>query len=377
MNPLLPKAAVHEDPAATILECVVPHVRSVHPYVPGDQPSGGGWVKLNTNELPYPCSPRVGPAIAAEVGSLAKYPDPASRPLRAALARHHGVGADQVIVGNGSDDILNLLVRVFSPEREGTWMTFPGYSLYPTLVAIRGSRIDHVPFPEDMRLPVEALLAADPALLFLTTPNAPTGVGFENEEIRALLEGTRGIVVADEAYADFANGSAIALLAAYPRLVITRTFSKSFGLAGLRVGYALAHPEVIGYLDRVRDSYNVNRLSQAGALAALEDTAYYADVVGRVKSTRDRFAHSLSERGWFTYPSATNFVFTRPATTSGTTGAGVARSLFEHLRNDRILVRYFPSHPFTEAFLRISIGTDEDMAVVEKSIQRWTPPPAE
>lgn len=366
--------AVQEDPAALIRERVLAHVRAVHPYVPGDQPSGGGWVKLNTNELPYPCSPRVGPAIAAEVARLPKYPDPASRPLRAAIARHHGVGTDQVIVGNGSDDILNLLVRVFSPEGEGTWMTFPGYSLYPTLVAIRGSRIDHVPFAEDMRLPVEALVAADPALLFLTTPNAPTGVGFPNEEIRALLEGTRGIVVADEAYADFANENAIALLAEYPRLVITRTFSKSFGLAGLRVGYALAHPEVIGYLDRVRDSYNVNRLSQAGALAALEDTAYYADVVARVKSTRDRFAQSLGERGWFSYPSATNFVFTRPATSSGATGADVARSLFEHLRNDHILVRYFPSHPFTEAFLRISIGTDEDMAVVENSIQRWTSP---
>lgn len=348
-----------------------PHIPRLRPYVPGEQPTDGNWVKLNTNELPYPCSRDVGPAIAAEVERLPLYPSPRSMPLRRALAEHHGVDPAQVIIGNGSDDILNLLARVFCGEDGDAVMAFPGYSLYPVITAIRGEEIRRVRFGGDMRLPVDALAAAGPRILFLTTPNAPTGVGFENDEISRLLDAVPGIVVADEAYADFAESTAADLLARYPRLVVTRTFSKSYGLAGLRVGYALAHPETISLLDRVRDSYNVNRLSQAGALAALRDQAYFRETVARVKATRRECTAALEARGWFTYPSSANFVFTRPRDAAGREGPDVAESLFRFLHEHRVLVRHFPSDALTAPFLRVSIGTDAQMTSLFHIIDQW------
>ncbi|MCC5806728.1 MAG: histidinol-phosphate transaminase [Opitutales bacterium] len=347
------------------------HIARLHPYVPGEQPDDGNWIKLNTNELPYPCSRDVGPAIAAEVERLPLYPSPRSMPLRRALAEHHGVDPAQVIVGNGSDDILNLLTRVFCGTDGDAVMAFPGYSLYPVITAIRGAETHRVRFGEDMRLPVDALAAAKPRILFLTTPNAPTGVGFANDEIARLLDAVPGIVVADEAYADFAESTAADLLGRYPRLVVTRTFSKSYGLAGLRVGYALAHAETVDLLDRVRDSYNVNRLSQAGALAALRDQAYFRETVARVKATRARFSAELEERGWFTYPSSANFVFTRPRAADGREGPETAEALFRFLREHRVLVRHFPSDPLTAPFLRISIGTDAQMTSLSQIIDQW------
>ncbi len=353
------------------IELALPHVRALNAYVPGDQPEESNWIKLNTNELPYPCSPRVAAAVSGEVAKLPLYPNPRSLSLRKAIAAQHGLGANQVIVGNGSDDILNLLVRVFCDAKKGAAMTSPSYSLYPALVAIRGADTLRIPFAPDMALPVEAILAAQPRILFLTTPNAPTGVAFSNAALAELISRLEGMVVADEAYVDFAEDNAVPLLARFPNLVVTRTFSKSYGLAGLRVGYGLGHPEVIELLDRVRDSYNVNRLSQAGALAALEDRAYFDHTVGLVKATRDRFVAELVKRDWFCYPSSTNFVFTRPRRADGSEGPEVAQSLFEFLRCNRILVRYFPGDPLTAPYLRISIGTDQQMNVVSQIIESW------
>lgn len=346
------------------------HIARLHAYTPGMQPSGAGWVKLNTNESPYPPSPKVAEAVHAACDELRKYPSPTSADLRTAIAARHGLDASQVLVGNGSDDVLNLLMRAFGGSA-GSAMTFPSYSLYPVLAAIEGAGIGEIPFDEDMRLPVDAIAGASCNLFYLTSPNAPTGVAFATADIGRILQRFRGILVVDEAYGDFAEEDAIPLLSRHPNLVVTRTFSKSQALAGLRVGYALSSPQVIGILDRVRDSYNVNRLSQAGALAAVLDAPYYADCIARIKATRDAFIRDLDALGWFTYRSATNFVFTRPRTPQGREGADVAVSLYEHLKANRILVRYFGSHPFTAPFLRISIGTDADMAAVDKAIQSW------
>ncbi|MDP0499072.1 MAG: histidinol-phosphate transaminase [Verrucomicrobiota bacterium JB022] len=347
-----------------------PHVRDLHAYVPGTQPSGDGWIKLNTNELPYPCSPAVAQAVMAEMTRLPLYPSPTSAPLRAAVADLHGLTPEQVIVGNGSDDLLNLLVRVFGGQ---TVQTFPSYSLYPVLVSIENGKLQTVPFAEDMKLPVDELAALKGSILFLTTPNAPTGVAFPRDDVGRLCEKFDGIVVADEAYADFAERDCRPLLDKHANLVITRTFSKSYGLAGLRVGYALANAEVIGLLDRVRDSYNVNRLSQAGALAALRDQDYLREVVRKVKRTRDTFRQRCQARGWFTYASQSNFVFTRPETAGGQHSPELAQNLFEHLKARKILVRYFGSHPFTASFLRISIGTEEQMTTLNDAIDQWQP----
>jgi len=278
----------------------LPHIAALHAYTPGLQPTELGWIKLNTNECPYPPSPAVAKAVAAELGeagaSLRLYPEPTSAVLRAAIAAHHntvsetaGVSgtnalrAENVCVGNGSDDILNLLVRCFceevgqgsapvsggSGEEAGraAGFTLPSYSLYPVLVGIANGQSLSIEFDRSMRLPVERIAGSGASIFFLTSPNAPTGVGFSAAEIEAVLAAYDGLLVVDEAYAPFAREDAVSLLAGHPRLIVVRTFSKAYALAGIRVGYCLAHERVVALLDRVRDSYNVNRLSQAAALA--------------------------------------------------------------------------------------------------------------
>ncbi|MEZ5413955.1 MAG: histidinol-phosphate transaminase [Opitutaceae bacterium] len=358
-----------------IQSLALPHVAKLHAYTPGLQPTESGWTKLNTNECPYPPSPKVAEAIRSEVGeagaSLRLYPNPNSGPLRAAIASHHGLAPENVCVGNGSDDILNLLMRCFCrPDRSAGFM-LPSYSLYPVLVGVQDGASTVIPFDRSMRLPVDEMVASGSRVFFLTSPNAPTGVAFTNAEIETILSRLAGVLVVDEAYAPFARENAVSLLARHPRLVVVRTFSKAYALAGIRVGYALAHPDVIGLLDRVRDSYNVSRLSQIAAVAALGDTTYYDDVVSRVCATRDRYLKIFAEAGWFTYPSQANFIFTEPRNAKGEAGPEVARSAYDFLCSRKVLVRHFPSHALTAPFLRISVGTDDEMLVLWQTLQSW------
>jgi len=348
------------------------HVLALDPYVPGLQPRGSGWIKLNTNELPYPPPPAVCQAIQAEVARLARYPDPRSGALRAKLAETNRLEETQVIIGNGSDDILNLLVRCFGGPGRRTVQTAPSYSLYPVLNAIAGSGIQTLFFDETFRLPVDELVRVHPDLLFLTSPNAPTGVQFPLSEIDSLAGRMSGLLVIDEAYVDFAGETARPLLDSHANVVITRTFSKAYGLAGLRVGYALAQSDVIAVLDRVRDSYNVNRLSQAGALAALSEGAVYADYIERIKQTRETVRNQLETRHWKVYPSEANFLFARPTLADGRYGPEIARAFFDHLEARKILVRAFPAHPLTASFLRISIGNESEMDTFLKEAVEWT-----
>jgi histidinol-phosphate aminotransferase len=367
---------VSPEPPFDAVKLALPHLRALKAYTPGLQPSEPGWVKLNTNECPYPPSPRVADAILREVGtdgaSLRLYPNPSSRPLREALAAHHGVGVENVCVGNGSDDILNLLVRLFCSGASPAGFTLPSYSLYPVLVGIQDGRSEVIEFDRSMRLPIDRMIGSSAKVFFLTSPNAPTGVGFKTAEIERVLKEFRGVLVVDEAYAPFAGEDSVPLLARHPNLVVVRTFSKAYALAGMRIGYALAGPDVIGLLDRVRDSYNVNRVSQAGALAALGDTGYYGRVIATIRDTRDEFVRHCAEgRGWFTYPSEANFVFTEPKDGRGRTGAVVAGSAAAFLDARRILVRRFPSHALTESFLRITVGTNEEMLVLNQALEAW------
>ena len=355
-----------------VSEYALPHVKSLHAYTPGFQPKGEGWVKINTNENPYPPSPTVEEAIRALLGErLRLYPDPLSWGVREEIARLHGLNTDNVIVGNGSDDILNLLVRAFSTEEKAAAFVFPSYSLYPVLCGIQNSSTVEIPFDREMNLPLEAIVECGAQILFFTSPNAPTGVGFSNESLRALLAGFDGIVVIDEAYADFAEENAVELLGEFSNLVITRTLSKSYALAGLRVGYGLARPEAIEALDRVRDSYNVNLLSQAGAIAALRDQGYMKAIVGKIARTRDFYFSEFQNLGWFTYESQANMLFTEPVNSAGESGASVAIDLFEYLKARKILVRYFPGHALTESFLRISVGDEDQMLKLSETIEEW------
>ncbi len=355
----------------------LPHVAKLHAYTPGLQPTESGWVKLNTNECPYAPTPRVAVAIREELGedgtSLRLYPNPKSSPLRAAVAALHGHGLreENVCIGNGSDDILNLLVRAFCGGEADAGYMLPSYSLYPVLVAIQEGRTEIIEFDRSMTLPIEKIAASKARAFFLTSPNAPTGVAFTRDEIEAALKVFKGLFVVDEAYALFAKQDAVPLLAKYPNLVITRTLSKAYALAGIRVGYALAHADVIDVLDRVRDSYNVNRLSQAAALAAIGDPGYYQAIVTKINSTRDFYIGDWRARDWFTYPSQANFIFTEPKNARGESGAAVAKSAYDFLYKNKVLVRYFPSHPLTASFLRISVGTDEEMFTLDEKLQAW------
>jgi histidinol-phosphate aminotransferase len=365
----------------------LPHIAQLHAYTPGLQPTEPGWVKLNTNECPYAPSPRVAEAIRQELASdgasLRLYPNPKSSPLRVAVAKLHGHGLreENVCIGNGSDDILNLLVRAYGAgaprsaadaANGAIGFTLPSYSLYPVLVAIQDGRAQTLAFDRTMQLPLAQIAASPASAFFLTSPNAPTGVGFARDELEQAVKSFRGLFVIDEAYAPFARQDAVPLLAKYPNLVITRTLSKAYALAGIRVGYALAQPEVIDVLDRVRDSYNINRLSQAAALAALNDADYYTGVITKVKETRDHYLEEWrDQRGWFTYRSQANFIFTEPKNARGETGPAVAKSAYDFLYAHKVLVRYFPSHPLTASFLRISVGTDDEMLVLDEKLHTW------
>jgi len=393
-------------PSTPLMQLALPHVAVLHAYTPGLQPTEPGWVKLNTNECPYPPSPRVAEALREEIGadgaSLRLYPNPKSSPLRAAVAKLHGLTEENVCIGNGSDDILNLLVRIFcdtvrssrplgpaptnravdanfitgQETRATAGFMFPSYSLYPVLVGIQDGRSAVIEFDRTMRLPLDRIAASAAQVFFLTSPNAPTGVAFPNADLESILKSFRGVLVVDEAYVLFAQENAVPLLARYPNLVIVRTLSKAYALAGIRVGYALAQPELIGLLDCVRDSYNVNRLSQSAALAALGDADYYDAMLAKVKATRDTsLAQFAEKRGWFTYPSQANFIFTEPKNTRGESGPAVARAAYDFLCTRKVLVRHFPSHALTASFLRITVGTDGEMSALNESLDAWLKTP--
>ena len=348
----------------------LPHIQALHAYVPGEQPQGDGWVKLNTNENPYPPSPKVAEAIAAQVEQLRLYPEPVSAELRATIGERFGLSGANVIIGNGSDNILDLITRCYVCD-PGAGHTVPSYSLYPVVAGMSGQGLVDVEFDRSMKLNVEAMAATQAKVFFLTNPNAPTGVCFSLKEVEAALQAIDGLLVVDEAYVDFGGETAIPLLKDYENLIVVRTFSKSYGLAGMRVGFALASAGIIGMLDRVRDAYNLDRVAQAAAKAAFEDEAYFEQQRQKVIATRESTRAKLDELGWFTYPSAANLLFTEPKDAAGETGAPVAESLFEHLKADRVLVRYFPRHPLTCSFIRVSIGTDTQMEAFLTSVQSW------
>lgn len=348
----------------------LPHVQQLHPYIPGEQPKGDGWVKLNTNENPYPASPSVAAAIQSQFDQLQLYPEPTSYDLRVAIAKRYGFQAQNVIIGNGSDNILDMIVRSFGGS-PGVGYTLPSYSLYPVVAAMSGQRVEEINFERSLQLDVASIAATGAKIFFLTNPNAPTGVAFGIEQIEQVLQAIDGLLVVDEAYVDFGGKTSIPLLQLYDNLIVVRTFSKSYSLAGMRVGFALASESVISLLDRVRDAYNVDRIAQAAAIAALEDDAYFTKHRQKIISTRENVRKVLIEKGWHTYPSAANFLFTEPRNSVGDTGPIVAASLFEFLKEKRILVRYFPGHPLTCAFVRVSVGKEYDMQKFLTAVDEW------
>jgi histidinol-phosphate aminotransferase len=317
-------------------------------YVPGEQPpDGAGWIKLNTNESALPPSPTVEGAVSAAAAALNRYPSPHGEPLRAALAAHHGVDPSQVIVGNGADALINDCLRAFCEPGATVVITEPTYSLLGAAARIHGVETHPVALGEDGRLP-GAFATTTAPLRMLVNPNTPTGTWCEPERLAADLAEASGVVVIDEAYCDFAPASCILLLPDHPAWLVLRTFSKSYALAGLRVGYAVGAAGLIADLRAVGESYPVDRCALAGARAALEDQAHHSRLVETVLSERRRLGEELSRRGWRVTPSHANFICARPP-------SGSAREAAERLRQSRVLVRCFDSDDGGR--VRITVGS--------------------
>ena len=327
-------------------------------YVPGEQPKVANLIKLNTNENPYPPSPKVFEALRAAIdGKLRLYPDPTASALRQKLGKIYGFDADQILIGNGCDDILNLCVRAFCGECEKLAYFWPSYSLYPVLANIQGATQVELPLDEDFQIKAHPSLLAKLAgvkLVFITQPNAPSGVWLQRVDLQRVIEEVEGVVVIDEAYVDFASDNCLDFVREYDNVIVARSFSKSFSFAGMRVGWAAGPRELIDALGKVKDSYNVSRLSQTGAEATLDDWDYYQQNVKKICAARERTTAALVKLGFFVYPSQTNFVFVRPPAPT------TAKQWFEELRKRNILIRWWGADRIRD-FARVSIGTDEEM----------------
>jgi len=336
-------------------------VEILEAYTPGEQPKRSGLVKLNTNENPYPPSPMVAAALGAtSAETLRLYPDPVSSGLRQAIATLHGVGTDQVFVGNGSDEILALCTRAFV-EDDGTIGFFmPSYSLYPVLAAIRNVPGVACDLTESFEWPER-----DPApasLFFLANPNAPTSMLFPKAKVRAFCTRFPGVVLVDEAYVDFARESCMDLAGTLPNVLVMRTLSKSYSLAGIRCGYVVGAAALIAALFKIKDSYNMDRLTQAAATAAINDQVHMRANASKIKATRTRLAHVLEQWGFAVCPSDANFVWVKPGTRS-------AKEIFEALKAEGILIRYFPGER-TGSYLRITVGTDGEVDRLIQALER-------
>jgi histidinol-phosphate aminotransferase len=322
------------------------------PYIPGEQPPDGeDWVKLNTNESPLPPSPRVIKAIkAAADDSLRLYPSPTGAPARRAIAKHLGLDPAQVALGNGGDELIEMCFRAFAGKGDRVAFPTPTYPLFEPLCRIH--EVVASPHPTAEAFSWSTGLVDDPApLKFLVNPNSPTGTWHGRASVERVLVRSAGVVVLDEAYVDFASESQLVLLAKHSNLLILRTMSKSYALAGLRIGFALGSPELIAALDTVKDSYNMDRLAIVAACAAIEDDSHHRKIVDYVVEERRWLEDQLRELGFEHYsPSAANFVFVKPSL--GNSAAAVA----DALRERRILVRHYDRVPIAGWF-RITVGT--------------------
>lgn len=339
------------------------NIQAMSGYVPGEQPRDDGIIKLNTNENPYPPSPKVYTAMRKAIGaSLRLYPEPMSESLRAAAAAAYGVNTENVMAGNGSDELLSLMLRCFVGAGDRVAYPVPTYSLYDTLVEIQAAIAARVPFPEDFSLPEELARQAAP-LTLLCNPNAPSGTLVALPEIVKLAGAVSGILVVDEAYVDFAateGASAIPLVRQLPNLIVLRTLSKSFSLAGMRIGFAFAPAEIIAGMNKVRDSYNLDRLSIAAGTAALKDLPWMKRNTGRIQRSRQRLAGGLKRLGYQVLPSHTNFLLARQRDKN-------LQPVYEELKRRKILVRYFDA-PGLRDCLRITVGTPKEVQALLKEL---------
>lgn len=340
---------------------IAQHVKKLEAYTPGEQPESKEVIKLNTNENPYPPSPKCAEVLRNfDLDLLRRYCDPNFMQMRKRIAKIWHTTPERVFVGNGSDEVLTLAAKAFVDNGEAIGSLDPSYSLYKTLAAIRDVPFIPSPLAEDFtwQKPVLEKDGTKVSLFLLTNPNAPTGTVTPTDTIERFAKSFKGVLIVDEAYADFAKSNCVPLATApnNRNLMVMRTFSKSFSLAGLRVGYCIGPEDLIDALYKVKDSYNVDAVAQAVALAALNDLPWMRGNAAKVRQTRNRTAKELIRRGWDVLPSESNFLFARPAHRP-------AAEIFEALRAKNIFVRYFKG-PRTGDRLRITVGTDREMAIL-------------
>ena len=338
-----------------------PCIARMEGYVPGEQPRQSGFIKLNTNENPYPPSPLVLERLRqACTGDLRLYPDPEARALRRRLSEIFGLSAEQTIVGNGSDELLGIILRSFVDPGQKVVYPCPTYSYYEQLIQIQGGQPVRVDFDDDFSLP-EKLAIDDARVTLLVNPNAPSGTLIPSSQIEKLACQVCGILVVDEAYVDFSTGGCIDLLDAHPNIIVVRTMSKSFSLAGMRIGFGFAAAELIAGMWKVKDHYNLSRLSLVAAEAALDDIDSMRTQAVHICQTRERLATRLCQLGFWVWNSSANFVLARISSPP-------AAELYAELKRRHILVRYF-DQPRLQNCLRITVGTDQEIDALLGELQ--------
>ncbi len=344
-----------------------PNIDRLEGYQPGKQPTTTDFIKLNTNENPYPPPPAVQDAIHREVGeALRRYPNPMSQGVRQVAAQVFGLAPDMILVGNGSDDLLTMIMRSFVDPGDKVVWPYPTYTLYDTLTRIQDGAPTPVAFEDDYSLPDEIAVPGAKVTL-ISNPNSPSGTMTPKERLDALAGEIDGVLVIDEAYGDFADFNCLDLAKHHDNVIVLRSFSKSFSLAGVRLGLAFAAPEIIDGLAKVKDSYNVNQLTIAAGAAALENIDAMHANVERIKATRARLTSELSKLGLFVFPSQSNFVLARCKSVEQ------ASRLQRQLEDRKILVRYF-SHPRVDDCLRITVGADAEIDALLAALRELIPP---
>lgn len=331
-------------------------------YIPGEQPQAGTKIiKLNTNENPYPPSPK---AIAVlqnfDSERLRRYPHPYANEFREAVSKVLDVSVDWIMVGNGSDEILNVLVRACAESGRKIVYPMPTYVLYRTLAEIQPADCLEIPYPEDYSLPIKELVQANGAVTFIASPNSPSGHSVDNEDLRKLASKLSGILAIDEAYVDFAESTALSLVKEFENVMIIRTLSKGYSLAGLRMGFAIANPKLLSGLYKVKDSYNIDAIACTVGAAAISDQVYKDECAEKVKRSRTQLAIKLKKLGFNFRDSQTNFLLVRPP-------RGNAEEIYLALKTKGILLRYF-KQPGLEDKLRITVGTDEQNQILIEAL---------
>ncbi len=338
-----------------------PHIERMSGYIPGEQPREGDVLKLNTNENPYLPSPRVAEAIREALdGRLRRYPDPVGTRFREAVARKHGVTPEMVLAGNGSDDILTIVTRAFVSPGDLIVFPTPSYILYRTLAELQNARYQEIPFDTAWDLDATRFAHPEARLAFLANPNSPSGTVLAKERVAQFAQRLNCPLIVDEAYADFAEADCVDLVRDHENVIVSRTLSKGSGLAGLRLGYAIAQPQIIQGLVKVKDSYNCDLLSLAGGTAAIDDEVYLRETRAKILATRARLSDSMRDLGYRVTPSQANFVWCE--------GGPPATEVYDALKSRKILVRLM-RYAGREDGLRITVGTDREIDVLIEAMR--------